>query len=470
MSRVLLLNPPGSQNYIRDYFCSKLAKSNYISPPVALIMLSGLLAGGHDVAVQDAIVERLAPEESLRRIARFAPDAVVSLVGAASWDEDRAFLDRLRQAAPQALLVGLGDVLLEDTDSRLAEAPALDAALFSFIAPGLLDLLAGPQGRPLANIRYRDPSGKWIGNGLEPVPAHYRVPRPRHEWFPLRRYRFPFAVGHPLTAMLTDYGCPFRCDFCVIPGLGFGVRPLPDLEEELKGLHQQGVREIFFLDQTFGVRRDRTLALCEMLGRRPFRFHWSCFSRADVLDAELLAAMARAGCHTIIFGVESGSEQTLQQYHKNIPLGRIRETLAACRASGIRAAATFMLGLPGETEAQARETIRLALELPLDYVAFNVAIPRANTGLRAQAISQGLIQPSVRTMDQSGLQGAMATRELPAERILALRREAVRRFYLRPGYLARRLFTLRSWWDFRSQLADGVGVVADALNLGKKAG
>lgn len=470
MSRVLLLNPPGSANYIRDYFCSKLAKSNYISPPVALIMLSGLLAEKHEVAVQDAIVERLAPAESLRRIAALKPDAVVSLVGAASWDEDRAFLTGLKQAAPKALLIGIGDVLLEDTETRLAEAPALDAVLFSFIAPEVMALLAGPRGRVLPNVGYWDDNRRWVTGGLAPAPKDYRVPRPRHEWFPLRRYRFPFAVGHPLTAMLTDYGCPFRCDFCVIPGLGFGLRPLPDLEEELAGLHRQGVREIFFLDQTFGVRRERTLELCGLLSRPPFRFSWSCFSRADVLEPDVLAAMARAGCHTVIFGVESGSQETLDHYHKHLALDRIRETLAACRASRIRTAGTFMLGLPGETEAQARATIKLALDLPLDYVAFNVAIPRANTGLRAQAINDGLISKSVRTMDQSGLQGAMATAELSSERILALRREAVRRFYLRPGYLLRRLLTLRSWWDFRSQVADGLGVLADALSMRKKEG
>lgn len=468
MSRVLLLNPPGSKNYIRDYFCSKLAKSNYISPPVALLMLSGLLAEAHEVAVQDAIVERLSPTESLRRIAAWRPDAVVSLVGAASWDEDRAYLASLKQAVPHALLAGIGDVLLEDTETRLAEAPGLDAVLFSFAAPEVLTLLAGPKGRVLPNVGYWDEKHQWVSGGLTPAPKEYRVARPRHEWFPLRRYRFPFAIGHPLTAMLTDYGCPFHCDFCVIPGLGFGLRPLPDLEEELAGLHRQGVREIFFLDQTFGVRRDRTLALCELLRQPPFRFSWSCFSRADVLGADMLAAMARAGCHTIIFGVESGSQETLDHYHKNLTLDRIRETLAACRDAGIRVAATFMLGLPGETEAQAAATIQLALDLPLDYVAFNVAIPRANTGLRTQAISSGLIPKSVRTMDQSGLQGAMATAELTAERILSLRREAVRRFYLRPGYLLRRVLNLRSWWDLRAQVADGLGVIADAMNWGKR--
>ncbi len=146
-------------------------------------------------------------------------------------------------------------------------------------------------------------------------------------------------------------------------------------------------------------------------------------------------------------------------------LDRIRRTLADCRRAGIRVGATFMLGLPGEDEAQARGTVALALDLPLDYASFNVPVPRAATGLRTESITQGLIAPGVHTMDQSGLDGAMGTAELTAAQILALRREAVRRFYLRPRYLLRRVFALRSWWDLKAQWSDGLDVVKDALGL-----
>lgn len=461
MSRVVLLNPPGTKNYIRDYFCSKLSKSRYKSPPIVMLMLSGILAGEHEVMVLDAIVESLDTGTCLRKLRAWKPEVVVALVGAASWDEDRAFIKQLKSGM-DTTLIAIGDVLLEDTAARMQEAPEIDAALFNFVTPDILTLINGRHGEVIPNACYRA-GDKLVDGGLQKSSTDFRVPRPRHEWFPLARYRFPFMVGHPMTAMLTDYGCPFSCSFCVIKSLGFGVRPLEDLGAELDALHKQKVREIFFLDQTFGVRRDRTLSFCEKLEGFAPRFQWSCFSRADVLNADMLSAMARAGCHTIIFGVESGSDETLAQYSKKMSLDRIRETLTACRQAGIRVAATFMLGLPGETEAQARATIQLSLSLPLDYVAFNVAIPRAGTELRAQSIAAGLIDADVKTMDQSGIQGAMSTHELSADRVLQLRREAIRRFYLRPGYLLRRLFTLRSFWDFRAQVADGVGVIMDGL-------
>jgi radical SAM superfamily enzyme YgiQ (UPF0313 family) len=464
VSKVLLLNPPGSKNYIRDYFCSKLSKANYISPPIVLLMLSGILSGRHDVQVQDAIVEGLSFHESLSKIEAMAPDVIVIMVGAASWEEDKITIRELKTKT-QATIVAIGDLLLETTEKYLQELPELDAALLDFVAEDILLFLEEQSGKPIPNVVYRNPQTKALVSGeMLKHRGDYQIPAPRHDLFPLSDYRFPFMVARPMTAMLTDYGCPFACTFCVIPNLGFGLRPIEDIIEEMKALKKMGVREIFFIDQTFGVRRDRTLQLCEAMEVNQFQFKWSCFSRVDVLNQEMLAAMARVGCHTIIFGVESGSDETLEHYNKKMHLDQIRETLKKCRQAGIRIAATFMLGLPGETLAQAQKTIQLALELPLDFAAFNVAIPRAATPLRQASIASGLIDENVSTMDQSGIDGAMATPELSAQQIKALRKEALVRFYLRPGYLLRRLFTLRSWTDFKSQATDGWGVIRDALS------
>jgi hypothetical protein len=415
------------------------------------------------VSVLDAIVESLDEEAVLARLRDTRPEVVVSLVGEACWDEDRKFLTRLK-AETQAYIVGIGDVLLENTEERLAEAPGLEAALLNFATRDVLTLLANPAGQPVANVVYRGgKDGVFISGGLRKLQGEFRIPKPRHELFPLWRYRFPFMMTHPMTTVLTDYGCPFTCSFCVIASLGFGLRPLSEVVEELDSLKTLGVREVFFLDQTFGVNRERTFQLCQIMREHELQFKWSCFSRADVLTLELLQAMAKSGCHTIIFGVESGSDATLARYHKKMNLRKIRETLAACRGLRIRVAATFMLGLPGETEADVRRTIGLALELPIDYVSFNVPVPRPGTGLRREALEAGLTSLAVQGLDQSGQEEAMATKELSSEKILNLRREALRRFYLRPGYILRRLLTLRSWWDFRTQVADGLGVLADAL-------
>src|SRR5438105_4798590 len=95
-SRVLLLNPPGRRLYIRDYFCSKVSQADYVHPPIDLVFLSSWLGARFDVVLVDAIVDQMTPEQCLEAIAGAHPDAVVSLVGAASANEDLAFLAQLR--------------------------------------------------------------------------------------------------------------------------------------------------------------------------------------------------------------------------------------------------------------------------------------------------------------------------------------------------------------------------------------
>ncbi len=463
MSRVLLLNPPGARNYIRDYFCSKVSKSNYISPPATLLMLSGRVAEKHDVRVLDALAEHMNGEQTLRACETLAPEAVIALVGGVCWDEDRAFLRALKERTG-ARILGVGDVLLEVPAERLPEAPGLDAVLLDFHTRDVLTWLDSADGRLIPNVVYAHPHTRAIlDGGLVRAQGEFRIPLPQHELFPLRSYRFPFSVNAPMSVVLTDYGCPYACTFCVMPPLGFAVRPLEDVLDEVRRLKRLGVREVFFIDQTFGVKRERTLDLCRALSTSELRVSWSCFSRADVTTPELLQAMARAGCHTIIYGVESGNEALRAAQQKSLSHVVLRETLDACRRVGIRTAATFMLGLPGETLEQARETIQWAVDAPLDFASFNVVVPRAHTPLRTQALKAGWVGMDSFSLDQSGMSGAMGTSTLSGEEVLRLRREAVRRFYLRPGYLWRRATSLRSWWDFKTQWLDGWGVVWDAL-------
>ena len=124
--KVLLLNPPGGRTYIRDYFCSKTTKSNYLFHPIDLVVLSGVVAARHEVQVMDAIAERLDVAAALARVRALAPEVVIALVGSVSWREDRAFLAAV--AASGARVLAIGDVLQEDTELRLAENPWLETS------------------------------------------------------------------------------------------------------------------------------------------------------------------------------------------------------------------------------------------------------------------------------------------------------------------------------------------------------
>ena len=474
--RVLLLNPPGERTYIRDYFCSKTTKSNYLFHPVDLVVLSGTIASEHEVEVLDAMAERLTPDEASERIAAFAPDAIVALVGSVSWDEDRAFC--AREAAKGRRIIGIGDVLHEASEQRMREEPWLNACLHVFANADALHWLRafevggeanaerGDDGLPAAWSAIEDMTVR--GTDGEPVrllrverkkrKGGFRVPRPRHELFPEHGYRFSFARDARFATVLTDYGCPYPCTFCVIGTLGFQTRPVEDVLEELDALRADGVREVFFMDQTFGVQRARALELCAAMAERG-DLSWTAFTRPDTATDEMLAAMKRAGCHTVIMGVETGEPELLESYAKGYRIPDVEGGFERARAHGLRTVGTFIIGLPEETEQTLERTLELALRLPLDFMSLNMAVPRFGTSFRGQALEMGLAEAGDLVMDQGGANAFLPTNTLDRATMLRMKKQLVRKFYLRPGYLWRRLKDVKSPKELGRQVREGLALL-----------
>lgn len=458
MEEVLLLNPPGEKPYLRDYYCSKISKANYILHPVDLVMLSGTLASRYRVKVIDAIARKIRVERCYQHMLELNPSAVVFLTGAVSYPEDFSLLKRIKEARPSLKLIGTGDILMERGKETLKENRFLDAIILDFTTADILEYLKG--GSP-ANMVYR--RGKEIieGEVKRGKGEEFVLPRPRHELFPNHLYSSPFARSFPLVTVLTDYGCPYRCSFCIMPSLGFKYRALDNVVEELEYIHNLGIRELYIDDQTFGTNTRRTVSFCHEMIAHNFNFGWSCLSRADVLNRDLLKLMKKAGCHTIIFGVESGAAATLKRYGKKMDPAEIENIFNLCRRYSIITVGTFIIGLPGEGIRETLATIELARRLNCDYASFNVAVPRMATGLRQEAIKDHLIPGRLIPMDQSGNYVAMATDRLSCSQIFSLRQRAIWKFYLRPAYLWQRLSHLKNFSHLRSQFREGLRLLGN---------
>ena len=125
MTSVLLLNPPGKQLYIRDYFCSKVSQADYIHHPIDLVVLSGTLDLHVELAVIDAIAGAMSPDATLDAINARRPDAVIMLMGSVSLEEDTAFLARMRAVLPGAKIICSGDIFSEDGERYLRTIPQM---------------------------------------------------------------------------------------------------------------------------------------------------------------------------------------------------------------------------------------------------------------------------------------------------------------------------------------------------------
>ena len=172
--------------------------------------------------------------------------------------------------------------------------------------------------------------------------------------------------------LLTSRGCPGRCTFCASNVLwGRKVRfhsPGRVLESMAKALARLPLKMLAIKDDTFAADRRRALEICRGIVERKLNVLWSCDTRADVLDAELLEAMRRAGCQRLSLGVESASPEVLRNIRKDVAPEQVLEATRLAKRLGFQVRYYMMVGNRGET----METFRRSLEFirqagPDDY-------------------------------------------------------------------------------------------------------
>jgi radical SAM superfamily enzyme YgiQ (UPF0313 family) len=460
MKTVALVNPPARGVVIRDYFCSKTSQAAYINPPVDFVCLSGRLAKRFDVRLVDAVAERLSTAACRARIQKLNPEAVIGLTGFVSWDQDAPFFESL-----DLPVILLGDILLENPAQRLADNPWADAFALDFTVDDPVRYLLGARDS-LPSMAYRRDD-----TIIAPDPARssvhtFEIPVPRHELFLPLDYRYPFVLGKPFASVLTEYGCPFNCGFCIMGQLGHKSRPVSNVVPELEALRKRGVRDIFFMDQTFGSDTNRTREILDALSQFKPRFRWLCFSRVDRADEGLLPDMKRAGCHTVIYGIESADDALLKTYRKGTTQAQIRATFAAARRCGIRTVGTLLFGLPEDTVASCERTIEFVKAIPCDFISVNIAVPRMGTPMRADAVRRGIVPAGLDRMDQSGAFISMQAGDFTTDELLRLKRKALREFYLNAPYAARRLRGIRSLDQFRIETRQGISLLRNFLKGG----
>ena len=460
--KILLLNPPGDKKYLRDYYCSKVSKTSYIYHPVDLLILSGILAQEHEVNVLDAMAQGLSFDNTYQRIMSMDIEAIIFLTGAVSYEMDFAFLKKIKERR-KLPIIGSGDILLDGGEEWLRKNNFLDAIILDFTMDSILYFLKGDYTRITNMIVKRE--GKILsGQELRMRGGTFEIPVPRIDLFPNHCYSFPLTRKSPFATVLTDYGCPFKCSFCIINTLGYKYRPVDNVMAELHFLARKRFREIYFDDQTFGAVRSRAIEMCQGMIKEKFHFSWSCWSRVDIIDEELVRLMKEAGCHTIMFGVETSRNDILAKEKKGCTKEQVLKTFRTCQRLKMRTMATFILGLPGETKTSCLETIEFSKRLGADFASFNVAVPRVRTDLRKKAIQKGWIG-DIKTMDQSGSFVVMGNDLLSPRDIERLKKKAIHKFFLRPSYLWKRLVNVRTLHELKRLIRGGWEIIIHNINI-----
>ncbi len=441
---LVLLNPPSDGVHIRDLYCSISSKGNYCWAPIDLLAASGRLAESFQLTVVDAAACGLSRRAALRKVLEARPDAVLSLSGSASWPKDMEFLREINRVRGCRIAVS-GDLCLDTEPWLLSLHPWLGALAADFTSPSLAEYFQGAAGR-LGAVAYRE-GERIIDCRDERRSPSLDFPLPRHELFPLRSYRIPYVRRYPVATVLTSLGCPFTCSYCIQNRtvMGYRLRPLASIEEELDYLKALGVRELYLRDPLFGAAPAHARAFCGAVARRGFA--WSCNSRVDVIDEDLAERMRASGCTCVAFGLESANEEVLSHYEKEVTREQALRAIGLCRKKGIQVAGYFILGLPGESRESMARTIEFSRRSGIDYASFAVASPDYGTRLRHESIAAGRIDGGYRHFNRSRASLSL-TPELGERELQRLLRRATAGFYGRPSYMLKTLLRVRSLRQF----------------------
>ncbi|MGH7342371.1 MAG: B12-binding domain-containing radical SAM protein, partial [Candidatus Rokuibacteriota bacterium] len=354
--RVLLVNP----SYPFEEFPRLLVTLPYLA--------AALRAEGHEVEILDLLLARTTPEKIERRMQSLRPQLVGITSVTLNHHIASSIAEVVRKCDEQVPIVMGGPHVSFEIEGSFRDLPALD---FIGIGEGehtIVELARALEGRMgLQDVRGLALRERGSGRVLRTPPRALEddldeLAPPARDLVPLARY----LAFDSHASVVTSRGCPYECIFCSAPawtGRKVRYRDPSRCVDEIEELSALGFREITIEDDLFTLYRKHFLAVCGELIRRDTGIRWNAFSRVDTITPEIVETMARAGCQAICFGVESGNQEILDLVKKKSDLHKVKEAMRMTQAVGISALASFIIGLPGETEETLRKTVEFADEL-----------------------------------------------------------------------------------------------------------
>lgn len=452
MMKVLLINPPWIK---KDSNIWKDVAS--CMPPLGLAYIASFLEKcGINVKILDAHALRINLTSLVNVLKEYDKPNFIGITSTTSVINNAYECAEIaKKLFPDAKLI-MGGV-----HPTVLPEEALEKEYIDFVVRGegeqtILELVKGKKLKEINGLSYK----KRLVDRIKIIHNKERklikdinsFPFPAHHLLPIKRY-YP-ALGSykklPAMTMMVSRGCPGRCTFCHKQfGNTLRYRSAKNIVDEIKILQKNyGIKEINFYDDTFTSLQKEITEFCKILISESIKINWSCFSRVDFIHFELLKLMKKAGCHQIMYGVESSSEIILKNINKKISMAKVKEVVSLTKKVGIDTRLAFMLGNPGETKETIKKTLEYAIKLDPDLAVFNITTPYPGTVMFNWAKNKGYLK-TLNWEDYDLSKPVMDLPTLSSEELEKYYHLAYKKFYYRPSYILKRFFSIKSWQDFK---------------------
>ncbi|MBT73535.1 MAG: hypothetical protein CMQ15_16140 [Gammaproteobacteria bacterium] len=405
--------------------------------PYNFCLLASMVIDKCDVKILDANLLNLTEDDFKCELSRLKPDLVGITVLMDQYGTSGHKAAELAKSYDKETVVIMGGVYATTNSQKVMEDPNIDYAVIGegeYVFRDFIGYCLGKNLLPVKGISYRS-KGKVIHTGHSefikdldalPLPAYHLIDFDKYA-NNAHRKSVDSPRKYPYARILTSRGCPYECVFCQveeISGRKIRYRSSENVLEEIKWLKDKyNVQSLIFDDDNLFLNKKRANKIFQGMIDRNLVMPWVAIAVAVfALDEELIKLMRASGCEYIDIAIESGSQRVLKEIiNKPVNLEQAKEMNRIARKEGIYVAANFIIGFPGETWDEIRETIKFAEDINVDYMKLFAAIPLRNTELWKLCEKEGMFRKNYGKSTAQWSSGQINTNEFTANDITILR-------------------------------------------------
>lgn len=458
--KLCFVNPPFKAEYgkfSRESRSPAITKSGALYYPLWLMYAAAYCEkAGHEIYFLDAPAKQMNEEQSLDAIKQNAQGAMLFVYDTStpSIKSDVAFAEEVKKLFPGSFALLVGTHPSACAEETLGYSKQIDAVAIGEFDNVVLELAnALQEGSDVEEVRglcLNTPTGCKRTALMPAMRELDELPFASEfiaKYLDPRDYFFA-AATYPSIQIFTTRGCPFRCNFCVYPqtmhGHAFRARSAENVVAEFEYIANNfpEVKEVVIEDDTFTANKNRVMEICDLLVQKKInkRLRWLCNARVN-LDLETMQAMKKAGCRLIIPGIESGSQEILNNIKKGTKVEQFYSYVENAKKAGLLIHACYMVGNRGETKETMQQTLELALKLNTDTAQFFPLIPYPGTEAYDWAKENGYIELDYTKycLPDGTHNTVLSLPHLTADEMVDFCNMARKKYYLRPRYILHRL-------------------------------
>lgn len=382
--KVYFINSPSKTQINKEGRCMvKKSAWTFTFPPFSLASCAAVIREmGSEVRIIDCVAEGINLMGLKEQVKQYNPDLIILNTSTPTIVDDMEIIDNLKINNPKIRtgVIGIHPTSLPEEVFKMSKG--LDYIIRGEPEMILKDLvLAINKKKSLSKIKglsYRI-NGKIFHNPpREFIQDLDSLPFPAWDLLNINNYTLPFKED-PFLMVVPSRGCPHNCIFCnakIYYGNKVRLRSPKRIVDEIEWAKNNfKVKNFHFWTESFTLNRNFALEISKEILKRNVRINWTCNSRVDNVDLELLEFMKKAGCWMISFGIESGDQYILDNAKKGITLEESVNAVKLSKQVGLDVSIQCIIGLPGETKKTALKTITFAKSLNADYAQFYCAVP-----------------------------------------------------------------------------------------------